>query len=191
MSIDAAPGTTIGGTAQGAGNVISGNALAGLSIEGVASRRPGPGQPDRHRQHRHDRPRQRDLRHPAERPRPASRSAAPPPATRTSSRAILGAGIGLYGGHDRHPGAGQPDRHRRHRLKSSGQRNRHPDRRRVVEQHDRRHHLGAPAIPSPSRPASASMSTPRPAPATRSGSTRSFPTRRPGHRPGRRRRDLE
>ena len=37
VSIDAAPGTTLGGVVQGAGNVISGNALAGLLIDGVAS----------------------------------------------------------------------------------------------------------------------------------------------------------
>ena len=36
LSIDSAPGTTIGGTAQGAGNVISGNMLSGLSITGVS-----------------------------------------------------------------------------------------------------------------------------------------------------------
>ncbi len=40
LSIDAAPGTTIGGTVHAAGNVISGNAQAGLLIEGAASPAP-------------------------------------------------------------------------------------------------------------------------------------------------------
>ena len=40
LSIDAAPGTTIGGTVHAAGNVISGNAAAGLLIEGAASPAP-------------------------------------------------------------------------------------------------------------------------------------------------------
>ena len=40
LSIDAAPGTTIGGTVHDAANVISGNALAGLLIEGAASLAP-------------------------------------------------------------------------------------------------------------------------------------------------------
>ena len=51
LSIDAAPGITIGGTVQGAGNVISANALAGLLIEGGGqSGGPGRRQLDRHRQ---------------------------------------------------------------------------------------------------------------------------------------------
>ena len=37
ISIDSAPKTTIGGTAQGSGNVISANAQAGVSIQGSAS----------------------------------------------------------------------------------------------------------------------------------------------------------
>ena len=37
ISVNDAPGTTIGGTAQGAGNVISANAQSGVSIQGTAA----------------------------------------------------------------------------------------------------------------------------------------------------------
>ena len=71
-----APGTTVGGTASGAGNVISGNG-AGVQVE--AERRHGPGQLHRHRQDRHGRPGQRRRRRPRRRrPSPTPSSAAPP-----------------------------------------------------------------------------------------------------------------
>ena len=88
VSLDAF-GATIGGTAQGAGNVISANAQAGVSIAGSHHHgRRDPGQPHRHRLYRH--------RGPGERDRSACSSAAPPglrsagrrQATETSSRPI-------------------------------------------------------------------------------------------------------
>ena len=62
---DTATPFTIGGTAAGAGNVISGNAGPGIELDGQSAANPGPvenavdrGQLHRHRHHRHHRHRQ-------------------------------------------------------------------------------------------------------------------------------------
>ena len=136
ISIDAAPGTTIGGTAQGACNVISDNAQAGLSIQATAAIVLGN--------------------------RIGTDNSATAPLGNGTFGILLTAASGVtiggtsagaehhlgkhlrrrhraLDGNDRHPHPGQPDRHRRHRLKSSGQRDRRRAGRRFGKQHDRRH----------------------------------------------------
>ena len=69
VAIFAAANNTLGGTAAGAGNVVSGNAAVGVEISGsAATGNARARQPDRHRRRRHGQARQRrgravDLRH--------------------------------------------------------------------------------------------------------------------------------
>ena len=154
----AAPGTTIGGTAQGAGNVISANAQAGVSIQGAAASDAGPGQLHRHRQDRARPPWERDVR---SRPEGTSRrhDRRDRGGSGTSSPANSGSGIGLSWARrgDAHPG--QPDRHRRDRRESARQRDRHLRSRRAPRTTRSAAATRQPATRSPSSAASASTST--------------------------------
>ena len=138
LSVNGASGVTIGGTLHGSGNVISANAQSGVSIGGgsgtgiivvgnfigtdytgtnaVGNLGDGVAISDP----------------------PGVTIGGTVAGSQNIISANKGAGIALSGQRRSRADRGQPDRHRRHRLQSAGQRHGHPGRRRLVEQHDRR-----------------------------------------------------
>ncbi len=132
VSVNDAVGVTIGGTAQGVGNVISANAQHGsVDRRNGHHGRHAPGQPHRHRRERSRTPRERNFRSGRERDIRGH--------DRWDRQRRREHHLGQsHRGHralcrrDRRTGRGQPDRHRYHRLGAARQRQRHPDRRRFI-----------------------------------------------------------
>ena len=122
ISIDAATGTTVGGTAQGAGNIISDNSQAGLSIQATAAlvigNRIGT-----------DDTATTALGNGAFGIMLSDAISVTIGGTSSGAEYHLGKHRGYRhrapGGNDRNAHPGQPDRHRRHRLSSAGQRDGH------------------------------------------------------------------